>query len=100
MKGLFLGIFQCWSISRYFRDETQSFSHPTEVNVVFKDERGNFRKLLESQKIIDILDDIDYDTQEMQTILSRNLPSETYEILKKYLDDNSYLKTIWSYYDD
>jgi hypothetical protein len=20
--------------------------------------------------------------------------------LKKYLDDNSYLKTIWSYYDD
>ena len=57
-------------------------------------------KLLESQKIIDILDDIDYDTQEMQTILSRNLPSETYEILKKYLDDNSYLKTIWSYYDD
>jgi arginine decarboxylase len=36
----------------------------------------------------------------MQTILSRNLPSETYEILKKYLDDNSYLKTIRSYYDD
>ena len=76
------------------------FSHPTEVNVVFKDEEVILEKLLESQKIIDILDDIDYDTQEMQTILSRNLPSETYEILKKYLDDNSYLKTIWSYYDD
>ena len=64
------------------------------------DEEVILEKLLESQKIIDILDDIDYDTQEMQTILSRNLPSETYEILKKYLDDNSYLKTIWSYYDD
>ena len=76
------------------------FSHPTEVNVVFKDEEVILEKLLESQKVIDILDDIDYDTQEMQTILSRNLPSETYEILKKYLDDNSYLKTIWSYYDD
>ena len=25
-------------------------------------------KLLESQKVIDILDDIDYDTQEIQTI--------------------------------
>ena len=76
------------------------FSHPTEVNVVFKDEEVILEKLLESQKVIDILDDIDYDTQEIQTILSRNLPSETYEILKKYLDDNSYLKTIWSYYDD
>ncbi len=76
------------------------FSHPTEVNVVFKDEEVILEKLLESQKVIDILDDIDYDTQEIQTILSRNLPSETYETLKKYLDDNSYLKTIWSYYDD
>ena len=28
----------------------------------------------------------------MQTILSRNLPSETYEILKNMEDDNSYLK--------
>ena len=76
------------------------FSHPTEFNVVFKDEEVILEKLLESQKVIEILDDIDYDTQEIQTILSRNLPSETYETLKKYLDDNSYLKTIWSYYDD
>ena len=56
--------------------------------------------VFEGRDLLDILDDIDYDTQEIQTILSRNLPSETYETLKKYLDDNSYLKTIWSYYDD
>ena len=62
-KEIISRIFQCWSISRYFRDETQSFSHPTEVNVVFKDEEVILEKLLESQKIIDILDDIDYDTK-------------------------------------
>jgi len=76
------------------------FSHPTEVNVVFKDDEVILEKLLESQKVIDILDDIDYDTEEIQSILSKRLPLETYEILKKYLNDNSYLKTIWSYYDD
>ena len=99
-EDYFLGFFNVGAYQDTLGMKHNLFSHPTEVNVVFKDEEVILEKLLESQKIIDILDDIDYDTQEMQTILSRNLPSETYEILKKYLDDNSYLKTIWSYYDD
>lgn len=76
------------------------FSHPTEVNVSFKDGEVVLEDILESQKIIDILEDIDYDTEEIQSILSKNLSLETYEVLKKYLKDNSYLKTIWSYYDE
>ena len=99
-EDYFLGFFNVGAYQDTLGMKHNLFSHPTEVNVVFKDEEVILEKLLESQKVIDILDDIDYDTQEMQTILSRNLPSETYEILKKYLDDNSYLKTIWSYYDD
>ena len=99
-EDYFLGFFNVGAYQDTLGMKHNLFSHPTEVNVVFKDEEVILEKLLESQKVIDILDDIDYDTQEIQTILSRNLPSETYETLKKYLDDNSYLKTIWSYYDD
>ena len=46
------------------------------------------------------LEDIDYDTDEIRTILKKNLSTEIYDVLEKYLNENSYLKTIWSYYDD
>ena len=73
------------------------FSHPTEVNVVFKEGKVVLEKILESQKIIDILEDIDYDTRDIKDKLKENLDTSTYKILKKYLNENSYLKTIWSY---
>ena len=75
------------------------FSHPTEVNIVFKDGEVVLEKILESQKIIDILEDIDYDTDEMRKILSTNIDKEIYKDLEKYLNENSYLKTIWSYHE-
>ncbi|PLY11188.1 MAG: arginine decarboxylase [Arcobacter sp.] len=75
------------------------FSHPTEVNIVFKDGEVVLEKILESQKTIDVLDDIDYDTNEIENILSKNLAPEIYKDLKKYLNENTYLKTIWSYYE-
>jgi len=72
------------------------FSHPTEINVVFENDKVKLEKILESQKIIDILEDIDYDTNEIKNILKNNLDNDTYKILKKYLNENSYLKTAWS----
>ena len=75
------------------------FSHPTEVNVVFKDGKVVLEKILESQKIIDILEDIDYDTEEIKSILKGRLQEDIYKDLEKYLNENSYLKTIWSYYE-
>jgi arginine decarboxylase len=33
-------------------------------------------------------------------ILNKNLAPEIYTELEKYLNQNSYLKTIWSYYDE
>ena len=99
-EDYFFGFFNVGAYQDTLGMKHNLFSHPTEVNVVFKDDEVVLEKLLESQKIIDILDDIDYDTEEIQTILSKRLPNETYDTLKKYLNDNSYLKTIWSYYDD
>ncbi len=72
------------------------FSHPTEINVVFENNEVKLEKILESQKIIDILEDIDYDTNEIKNILKNNLDDNTYKILNKYLNENSYLKTAWS----
>ena len=72
------------------------FSHPTEINIVFEDGVMKLEKICESQKIIDILEDIDYDTDEIRTILQSKVDQETYTILDKYLNDNNYLKTTWS----
>ncbi len=72
------------------------FSHPTEVNIVFEKNEVKLEKILETQKIIDILEDIDYDTKEIKSILKQRLDKNTYSILKSYLDQNSYLKTAWS----
>ena len=72
------------------------FSHPTEINIVFKNNEVICEKILESQKIIDILEDIDYDTKEIKNILKKSLDKSTYKILNKYLNENSYLKTTGS----
>jgi arginine decarboxylase len=72
------------------------FSHPTEINIVFENNTMQLEKICESQKIIDILEDIDFDTQEIKNILSQRVNKEIYAILDKYLNDNNYLKTTWS----
>lgn len=92
----YLGFFNVGAYQDILGMRHNLFSHPTEINVVFEDEQIKLEKILESQKIIDILEDIDYDTKQIKDILKQNLDSKTYEILKKYLNENSYLKTTWS----
>ncbi|WP_419771455.1 MAG: biosynthetic arginine decarboxylase [Candidatus Marinarcus sp.] len=72
------------------------FSHPTEINIVFENGEMKLEKICESQKIIDILEDIDYDTEEIRTILQKKLNSDSYKVVEQYLNDNNYLKTTWS----
>ncbi len=98
-QDYFIGFFNVGAYQDTLGMKHNLFSHPTEVNVIFKDGEVNLEKILESQKIIDILEDIDYDTEEMKAILSKNLSEDIYNILDKYLNENSYLKTIWSYYE-
>ncbi|MGB5918617.1 biosynthetic arginine decarboxylase [Arcobacter sp.] len=98
-EDYFLGFFNVGAYQDTLGMKHNLFSHPTEVNVVFKDGKVVLEKILESQKIIDILEDIDYDTDNMKNILRKNLDPEIYKDLKKYLNENSYLKTIWSYYE-
>lgn len=99
-EDYFLGFFNVGAYQDTLGMKHNLFSHPTEVNVVFKDGEVHLEKILESQKIIDILEDIDYDTDEIKAILNKNLAPKIYTELEKYLNQNSYLKTIWSYYDE
>jgi arginine decarboxylase len=81
------------------------FTHPTEVIVNF-DEKGNYYldKLIESQNIMDVLDDMDYDKNSLDKKLKQQIEaSELINQAKKsdllgklylYLSENSYLKTI------
>ncbi len=98
-EDYFLGFFNVGAYQDTLGMKHNLFSHPTEVNIVFKDGKVVLEKILESQKIIDILEDIDYDTNEIKNILSKNLKPDIYKDLQKYLNENSYLKTIWSYYE-
>jgi arginine decarboxylase len=98
-EDYFLGFFNVGAYQDTLGMKHNLFSHPTEVNVVFKDGKVVLEKILESQKIIDILEDIDYDTEEIKSILKGRLQEDIYKDLEKYLNENSYLKTIWSYYE-
>jgi len=81
------------------------FTHPTEAVILF-DEKGDYYigEIIEAQNLMDILEDLDYDTGAIDKILKRNIEDSTLiddaqkqELLGKlylYLSENSYLKTV------
>lgn len=73
------------------------FSHPNEVLIEF-DKQGQIKtnKALQSQKILDILEDLDYDISHLEKVFKSKLDGNSYKILKQYLEENNYLKTICS----
>ena len=79
----FLGFFNVGAYQDTLGMKHNLFSHPTEVNVIFKEGKVVLEKIIESQTIIDILEDIDYDTSDIKKRLKENLDINTYEILEK-----------------
>ncbi|MEA1880320.1 MAG: biosynthetic arginine decarboxylase [Campylobacterota bacterium] len=81
------------------------FTHPTEAVIHF-DKDGKYRidKLIEAQNLMDVLEDLDYDTSIIDKTLKYRIEEskhisqeEKRELLGKiylYLSENSYLKTI------
>jgi arginine decarboxylase len=81
------------------------FTHPTEAVVTFDQEgKMHIDQLIEAQNLMDILDDLDYDTGRIDRSLKQKIEASPYidEEEKKillgklylYLSENSYLKTI------
>ena len=70
------------------------FTSPTEAVIEFENNSYKITNLLQSQKILDIFEDLDYDINEIQQKLFEKLNDENLiKILNQYLYDNSYLKT-------
>ena len=81
------------------------FTHPTEVVIGFNEEgKYTIDNLIEAQNIMDVLDDLDYDTNiidrslkysiEESALLSKEEKRILLGKLYLYLSENSYLKTI------
>ncbi len=103
-EDYYLGFFLTGAYQEVLGMKHNLFTHPTEVIVKF-DENGQyiFEDIIEAQNLVDLLDDLDYDTsyidkslkhkiEEISTLTSR----EKDELLGKlylYLSENSYLKS-------
>lgn len=78
------------------------FTHPTEATIVFDESSYNLENIVEAQTILDILYDLDYDLNELQSNLRTNLANsklineeekeKIFELLSLILNENSYLK--------
>ncbi len=81
------------------------FTHPTELSIVFdEDGNANVEYLQEAQTILDVLDDIDYDTKDIERSLRQRIEDSTLiddeerkELLGQLyviLSENGYLRTV------
>ena len=91
----FLGFFLVGAYQDILGMKHNLFSSPSQVNVLFDDDGFKLDKLIKSQSILDIFDDLDYDINDIQARLLSNISSKLQDIVKQALQDNSYLKTIF-----
>lgn len=101
----FLGFFLVGAYQEVLGMKHNLFTHPTEATIVF-DENGNYeiKNILESQSVMDILEDLDYDIHAIRDTLNERIENSILvdEKQKKhilgelylFLNDNGYLKTI------
>ena len=98
----FIGIFLLGAYQEVLGMDHNLFTHPTEVSVEISDDGYELKDYIISQSLLDILEDIDYDTKEIQAILSQNIinsslnKNEKEQVLKELFDilnENGYLKT-------
>ncbi|CZE48074.1 biosynthetic arginine decarboxylase [Campylobacter geochelonis] len=100
----FLGFFLVGAYQEVLGMSHNLFTHPTEATVTLKDDGGfDISDVLESQSVIDILEDMDYDVHEIQNTLNERVEKSTIlddkqkkHILGElylFLNDNGYLKS-------
>ncbi|TLD83246.1 arginine decarboxylase [Helicobacter sp. MIT 11-5569] len=103
----FLGFFLVGAYQEVLGMRHNLFTHPTEFSVVFDEENGNYtiENLLEAQTVLDVLDDLDYDTKEIERCLkqridesekiSQDAKKEVLGQLYVMLSENGYLRTVF-----
>ncbi|CAM2791078.1 arginine decarboxylase [Helicobacter burdigaliensis] len=102
----FLGFFLVGAYQEVLGMRHNLFTHPTELSVVFDEEGGyEIANMLEAQTILDVLDDLDYDTKEIERRLKQKLEDsekiaedskkEVLGQLYVMLSENGYLRTVF-----
>lgn len=104
-EDYFLGFFLVGAYQEVLGMKHNLFTHPTEATIIINEE-GNYeiKNILESQSVMDILEDLDYDIHAIRDTLNERIENSTLvdEKQKKhilgelylFLNDNGYLKTI------
>lgn len=91
----FLGFFLVGAYQDTLGMKHNLFSSPSQVNIVFDEAEIKIESFIKSQSILDIFEDLDYNTEDIVSkLLSSTKDHELKDILQEYLEDNGYLKTI------
>jgi len=90
----FIGFFLVGAYQDILGMKHNLFSSPSQVNVVFNS-KGELKleNFIQSQSIVDIFEDLDYDSDDIKNRLLEKISSDELKtIIDKYILDNSYLK--------
>ncbi len=102
----FLGFFLVGAYQEVLGMRHNLFTHPTEFSVVFDEDLNKgytIENLLEAQNVLDVLEDLDYDTKEIERLLKQRIEDSSIDdedkkevlgALYVMLSENGYLRTI------
>lgn len=100
----FLGFFLVGAYQEVLGMRHNLFTHPSEATVFVDKDGYRIENILEAQSIIDIMEDLDYNTKEVEEILKKKIENSNFiddkakkhilEEINYFLNDNGYLKTI------
>ena len=94
-EDYFIGFFLVGAYQDILGMKHNLFSSPSQINVVFDDNMVKTEHFIPSQSIKDIFDDLDYESEDiLKNLLFRTKDDNLKEMLKDYINDNSYLKTV------
>ena len=99
----FLGFFNVGAYQETLGMQHNLFSHPSEATVLIDDHGYRFSNIDEAENILEILDNLEYDAQEVLTELEKKITDsdfitkednrDTLATLKRFLAQNGYLRT-------
>lgn len=103
-ENYFLGFFLVGAYQEVLGMKHNLFMHPTEASVYIDEKGYEIKDIIESQSILDTLDDLDYDVREIMDILNEKIANskiinekQKKQILGElylFLNDNGYLKSV------
>ena len=94
-EDYFIGFFLVGAYQDILGMKHNLFSSPSQLNVTFNNDKMVINNFIESQSIIEIFEDLDYDKNDIfNNLFEKTKDKKLQKLLEKYITDNSYLKTV------